>query len=65
MKLLGIIMQQLQVIMELVGIVKTLVTVNITSPTTDESTDGIIELIVSPSSGFNISWTVGGAPNSA
>ena len=40
------------------------VTVNITSPTTDESADGIIELTVSPPTGFNISWTVGGSPDS-
>jgi len=36
----------------------------ITKPTTDESLDGIIELTVTPATGFNISWTVGGIANS-
>lgn len=36
----------------------------ITKPTTDESLDGIIELTVTPATGFNISWTVGGVANS-
>ena len=36
----------------------------ITKPTKADSTDGIIELSIDPNIGYNITWTVGGLPDS-